>query len=38
MKHADTVDTLGLFGKEVLPRLREYRSAVQALDQGDAAA
>jgi alkanesulfonate monooxygenase SsuD/methylene tetrahydromethanopterin reductase-like flavin-dependent oxidoreductase (luciferase family) len=26
LSHADTVDTLTLFGKEVLPRLREYKS------------
>jgi alkanesulfonate monooxygenase SsuD/methylene tetrahydromethanopterin reductase-like flavin-dependent oxidoreductase (luciferase family) len=38
MSHADAVDTLTLFGTEVLPRLREYRSVVQDLDQGDAAA
>jgi alkanesulfonate monooxygenase SsuD/methylene tetrahydromethanopterin reductase-like flavin-dependent oxidoreductase (luciferase family) len=33
LNHADTVDTLKLFGTDVLPRLREYRTVSQDLDQ-----
>ena len=33
MSHADTVDNLTLFAKEVLPRLKEYRQPVGHRDR-----
>ena len=38
LSHADTVDTFKLFGLEVLPRLREYQRATQALEHDEVAA
>jgi alkanesulfonate monooxygenase SsuD/methylene tetrahydromethanopterin reductase-like flavin-dependent oxidoreductase (luciferase family) len=38
LSHADTVDTFKLFGMEVLPRLREYQRATQALEHDEVAA
>lgn len=38
LNHADTVDSLTLFGKEVLPRLREYKSPSAVIAADSAAA
>ena len=38
LNHADTVDSLTLFGKEVLPRLREYKSSAWNESPASAAA
>lgn len=38
LNHADTVDTLTLFGREVLPRLREYQHATFNLIEEETAA